>query len=552
VTQNNTRKPVVLFSFYDWGLRFGVERLYSALRSAGFQAQVICFGHPVVSDDLEERLLIHTLGQDPPILLPGPTAEEIDIMIETIRRFDPLLIGMSVLSAHYPVATRISRALKAEFNVPLVWGGMHPTFLPEESLRDSGADAVCRGEGEEALVEMARITAGGSRDFSKLENLCVLDSDGGFILNPLRPLIEPLDRIPFIAIADGDLVQIRPDPVNASPATATSTGTDIQFPHGVMTSFGCPFRCTFCFNEDMNQLYKGRGRYIRRKSIDRVLEECRYGRDVLGKTYIAFWDDIFTLNQSWLEEFSERYRKEIGLPFYCFLHPKHAPEEVVQMLKEAGCVCAELGIQTGSEKYRKEYFGRKETNEEILEVACRLNRAFRTTYDLIIEAPFETEEDLQDTVNLLLQIPHPFDLLLNNYICIPGCSLTRRALEEGRITDDDLVWKQPEKWDPYTHWRGRRSVRIHNWYLLINITQYPEFKREEIEAWMKDDSFMNHESRLRMMVALRLLHKTTQEKTRAEEQARGHEKNAQILKSSQRTAKGAFRRLLPFRSFRKH
>jgi radical SAM superfamily enzyme YgiQ (UPF0313 family) len=154
---------------------------------------------------------------------------------------------------------------------------------------------------------------------------------------------------------------------------------------------------------------------------------------------IHFWDDIFTLDAQWLREFTKIYRAEIGLPFYCYCHPLVAQRPTLEMLKRAGVRMMTMGVQSGSARIRKEYYRRDESNEEIIAAAENLQHyGIDYCIDLILGNPVETFEDHQQTLELLLRLPHPFIVECETLANYPGYALTRTLLERGAIRREDV------------------------------------------------------------------------------------------------------------------
>src|SRR6185436_16109707 len=124
---------------------------------------------------------------------------------------------------------------------------------------------------------------------------------------------------------------------------------------------------------------------------------------------IAFSDDIFAPPKPWLEEFCTRYKKEIGLPFIVFTFPRMVDEERIKTLRDAGLWCATMGVQSGSERIRRECYERETTDDEIVN-ACEImaRNGVQRNLDFIGDNPYEDETDRRATVNLLLRLPKPF------------------------------------------------------------------------------------------------------------------------------------------------
>jgi radical SAM superfamily enzyme YgiQ (UPF0313 family) len=361
-----------------------------------------------------------------------PSAKDEDLVVDLVNRLQPDLVAMSVWSTYYKLAARLTRRIKAAGDAVVIWGGIHPQTCPEECL--TAADIVCRSEGEYVLAELTdRIGLG--QDYDDLQGCWVRRRDGEIVRNPPRPLIPNLDVIPPADLTPENKYYLGFDQwrdVSAWDAQAVS--------YDVMGVRGCPFECTFCIHNFTRKEADGLGTYIRRRSVDHVLRELKAAKQARPKLRtIAFSDDIFAPARPWLEEFCERYKREIGLPFIVFSFPGMVDEKRVRLMRDAGLWCSTMGIQSGSERIRRECYGR-ETSTEMILSACRVlkRHGVGINLDFIGDNPYETREDRLDTVDLLCRIPKPFYFNYFSLTYFPGVDLTERALADGLIGADDV------------------------------------------------------------------------------------------------------------------
>lgn len=266
-------------------------------------------------------------------------------LVERVRSYAPDVLAVSSLTNTYPYVLALLREIKKAHQCYTVIGGIHATAIPDEVLREGLFDAVCVGEGEEALVELLGQLATGERP-TAINNFYFV-REGEIFRNPLNPLITNLDRLPF---ADKELFHRH----GAFSATMT-----------VLSGRGCPFSCSFCVNDHHRRLYRGLGCYVRQYSPERLIEELKYHLRSLPVSSLNFQDDILTSDSRWLMRFGELYGREIGLPFQCNVHPKFVDEEVVRVLKSSGCNSVCMGVQSAVPRVRREQMRRTESNEEI-------------------------------------------------------------------------------------------------------------------------------------------------------------------------------------------
>jgi radical SAM superfamily enzyme YgiQ (UPF0313 family) len=261
----------------------------------------------------------------------------------------PTLIAYSTPTVHAGILIELNRQLKKKHEFFALFGGPHPTFFPE-MIEEQGVDAICIGEGEYAMLELVEnLTAGNS--IEKIENLWIKKGER-IAKNSIRPLIQDLDRLP---LPDHDIFR-RMIPNRIWYAC-------------VLTGRGCPYHCTYCFNHAYRELYRGKGKYIRRRSAENVLEELRELKKHKCYRFVKFADDIFTFQHDWLEEFCPRYKEEIGLPFSCLTRANHVNPKILRILKVAGCYKITLGLETGNDLVRNDILKRNMSKNELLRAA---------------------------------------------------------------------------------------------------------------------------------------------------------------------------------------
>jgi len=309
--------------------------------------------------------------------------------VSVAGQFRPDVAAYSVITGSQRYYLELNRRLKAALpGVFSVFGGPHPTFFPE-MVREPGVDGICRGEGEQALVDLLAALADGGPEAALGVSNWSFWRNGEVIDNPVRPYVEDLDSLPF---PDRALVYER------DPTAARS-----KIKH-FLTGRGCPYNCTYCFNHALNEIYQGKGRRFRQRSVGHVIEEICWVRDHYPLEFVVFVDDTFVLSNEWLAEFAERYPGRIGLPFFCNTRANLVTAEQVRLLKAAGCHSVSMGIEAGSDRLRNDLLKRRMSKEQILEAARLLREGglkFATTS--MIGLPTSTLEDDFETLTLNIQ-----------------------------------------------------------------------------------------------------------------------------------------------------
>jgi radical SAM superfamily enzyme YgiQ (UPF0313 family) len=396
--------------FYVRGVeQLGVEYIMSYLEKKGHQVELLF--DPGIDNNLYYRLDL--LG----------FLNKWDKLIRQAVDWKPDLVAFSALTNIFPFALEFSRRLKRYVDVPFVFGGIHPTALPEYVLQHDEVNYVIRGEGEYALEELASKIENGT-DIKAIKNLCYKEN-GKVQINPLRPLIDNLDELP----------PPKKDEFYRSGAFRTQLH--------VITGRGCLFRCTYCINNFYrNQLYKefkGIMPYIRRRSPANVIEEIKLSANKYPIDHVFFCDDIFIIDKKWLYEFLERFKQETNkINFsFCYYH-RFIDEDVAKRISEAGGSFAQGAIETADNDLRLNVLKRQETDEEILRAMAILRKYnIKTSTSAIFGIPHETPASRWKTVELI-ERSNPD--MINTYLMypFPGTEILEIALKGGYLSEEGL------------------------------------------------------------------------------------------------------------------
>jgi len=266
-------------------------------------------------------------------------------VLEKIKREKPDVVAYSGSTGEHLLYFKFNQKIKQECpRIKTIMGGPHATFFPERTLTDAAMDAVCIGEGDYAFPDfLNRVDQGG--DFTGIENIMVDPN----CRPTLRPLIQDLDSLPL------------PDR-NLFYEYGESGNNPIKH---IFATRGCPYSCTYCFNDQFKAMYPGQ-RYIRHRSVDSIIEEIVWIRSQWPLKYLKFYDDVLTLRaDEWLKEFADKYSRQVGLPFFCLTRADVMTPEMADLLKKAGCRAISMSIEAGNPDLRKEILNRNMTNEQI-------------------------------------------------------------------------------------------------------------------------------------------------------------------------------------------
>ena len=308
--------------------------------------------------------------------------------------YKPDFVGYSIMTGDQDFYDGINKKLKKDFEFFSIAGGPHPTFFPE-MFKKSSFDALCIGEGEDTIKNILK------KPEKKIYGV--------------RNLIKNLDDIPF---PDRELVSKYPSPIKH-----------------FIASRGCPFNCSYCFNQSYSELYKGKGKRVRFRSVDNLLDEVKQVVKQSPTRFIYFQDDTFILNKKWIKEFSEKYKK-INMPFHCHTRANLVTKEIVKDLKDAGCYSVHIAAESGNEEIRRNILNRNMTDEQIFNAMGWLKEAgIKTMLQNIIGLPFTTLKNDFETLklNIKCQPDYAWASIFQPY---PKTELGERCVKAGIYTGD--------------------------------------------------------------------------------------------------------------------
>lgn len=356
-------------------------------------------------------------------------------------------VGISLMTNYVRRAIEITEAVRNASGARIVWGGIHPTVRPRECLK--WADMACIGEGETAVLEL-------SRRFDSAQTLAncpgFLQREDGETVPPLPDLLYDLNQLPhpdyrmeddYALMSNGSLEKIDAGKMKLLMTeiwTAKLPGHTI---YQTMASRGCPMQCTYCCNDFFKSMYRGQS-FFRKRIPENIVSEIKEVIHLIpGITFVGFSDDcFFTAPEEEIKRFSDAYKREIGLPFFCLATAPAVTERKVCLLADAGMRSIQMGIESGSDRI-KALYKRSVQNEHILKAARIVHDVAKARvgllYDVIVDCPYETPEDAMDTLDLLQQLPYPYHLFIFSLVLYPGTGLHRKAVEDGKIQDE---WKE--------------------------------------------------------------------------------------------------------------
>lgn len=305
-------------------------------------------------------------------------------LVSKIEDIRPDIVAYSVNIMGFEKIIEEHKKAKQIHKFISIMGGPQATFSPE-TFPESGMDVYCIGEGEYALRDFLIMVEKGE-SFDNIPNLITRDKENRIITNPVRPLIRNLDELPT---ADRDLVLSNSFLKDTPKKTFYATR-------------GCPFKCAYCCNNYYHELYRGKGPIVRRFSVERILKEIEDVKSKYMMSFLKFGDDLFAIKaDKWLEEFAEKYPKRIGIPFNCYLRFDRVNDDVLKLLKKAGCHSIHLSVDSTSEHIREDILKRRMKNIDIVKTLKKI-REYKINIwaNYMLAAPESTLQDDLETIKM--------------------------------------------------------------------------------------------------------------------------------------------------------
>lgn len=413
-----------------------------------------------IADTTPGMLEVFTDGE---VLLPDfkpITEREYRLFYDKLCELKPDVIGFSVTVAEMPYVAEVSKRIKQIMpGVPVVWGGTQPTADPASCVPH--CDFAIRGEGELAFAKFLEDPGN-----PELPNLAYR-KNGDVVQNPLLPLIQDLDQLPFPHYGYNEwLVEFD----RLRRVTLKRDRDYLRERYIVMTSRGCPYNCSYCCHESFRRNYRGQN-YVRRRSVRPVVQEIKRAQRRLGVDSCVVIDEILFKDEQWVLEFGRLLKHECDIEWGGYGHPIFTTESMLRQLRDTNLVLVALGVETGSKRISTQIYRRPYRKEALLRLARTCERlGINLTYDIITNSPWETEEDCMATVELLCELPRPYNVLVKRLKFFPGCSILN-------ITEPKV--NLPEK-----------TFLFYN--LLYHMTKDPSVPRETVLTLARDPNLKKH------------------------------------------------------------
>jgi radical SAM superfamily enzyme YgiQ (UPF0313 family) len=396
------KKPISVQEF----IPLGISYISSVLKKNGHSTKLL-----VISSDLGDR--------------------NNSLIDNYLKEFRPSLVCFTAVCTEYFFISRIAKYIKNRYpNIYLLVGGAHVSVNAEDVVRDE-FDAICIGEGEFPTLELVSQLEKGNLP-SGIPNLWI-KSGSTVEQNPTRSFINDLDKLPF---PDRDMWQ---EWIEEERSTTK---------YSVLLGRGCPFNCTYCCNHILKKL--ALGSYVRFRSPDNIIEE-------LKELAIKFPEhkevhleiETITVNKKWaldLCEKLERFNSTLSVPLRYSTNfrvtPKADVEDLFIAFKKSNFSYIYIGLESGSERVRRESLKRNYSNEDIIRTVSMARKyGLKVAFYNMIGIPGETLEDFKETIRIN-RICLPDYNLLSIFYPYPGTELYTLCKEQGLLPESNTLTRE--------------------------------------------------------------------------------------------------------------
>lgn len=401
------------------------------------------------------------------------------------NKFDA--IGVSVIAGYYQYKKllKISRAINASMHKPFyIIGGHGPSPEPEFFLKKTNADVVVMGEGEETIIELLN-AIGSLKALKDIKGIAFMQG-AEIIINPRRPLIENVDSIPFPAY------ELFPMDYYRLLRMPHAENTDFVMP--MLSGRGCKFKCTFCYRMDEG---------FRPRSNESIIDEIKLLKRNYGITYIAFGDELLMSTIERTISLCEAFIKaDLNIKWDCNGRLNYAKQEVLRVMKKAGCVFINYGIEAMDDQVLKNIRKSLTTEQIIKGIEVTLDAGISPGFNILFGNIGDKQETLDKGVEFLLKYDDGSQLRnIRPVTPYPGCGLYYDAIEKGLLKDcEDFYENKHINSDLLAvNFTDMSDEEFHQALLKANIRLFENYFRKKAESTVKiaEKLYLNHDSSFR-------------------------------------------------------
>lgn len=398
----------------DVGYNIGLTSLAAYLRDGGIETGIIMgdllMDLPPVDGWVASSLKDYALKQEEYRAITNDGSHLVwRKLADFVRQYSPRAVGISYLTPLKCSVERVARTVKEiDPDIAVIVGGPHPTFRPEEVMRNHDIDFAIKGEGEIPLLGFVRELRKDHPRWETVPALCYRGPNGQVRSNPTPGLIMNLNELPLPA---RDLV--------------LNCDYTVYKVHCIETTRGCPYDCSFCADKSM---WGGR---VRRRTVDNVMKELHLLKDAYDIDLVDFEDGTFTYDREYVRAFCNAVINErLDIKWGCTARYDNIDYDMLQLMKKANCGGLFFGLESGSDRVLTKVIDKKTNVEQIKKVSEMVHGSgIPTVTSVLLGLPDESKEDIEDTIALMKSIKTDiFDV--NNYVPMPGARLQPVSRQE--------------------------------------------------------------------------------------------------------------------------
>ena len=316
----------------------------------------------------------------------------------------------------------------------IIVGSYHATLWPDDVISWKGVNMICLGEGENPIKQLIE-NLNKKKSIDKIGSLWFKNEKGKVIKNPIQPFVTNLDSLPLPKFEIFNFENLIASQIKAAIIVLTR---------------GCPYRCTYCWNNFARNLYPNKAQYVRFRSPDNCIKYIKKVERVYPELMsFRFQDDLWPFYNDWFENFSKLYKKEIDKPFECHLRANILNEKIIKRLKEIMCFGIYFGVESGNDYIRNEIMKRAMTKEVLITAfkTCKKYKIKTHAYN-IVGLPYENMSRVLDTIKLNAQL-EPSDMFFPIFFPYAGSELYDIAVKSGyydpkKPLDPDVNIEMPD------------------------------------------------------------------------------------------------------------
>jgi len=393
-------------------------------------------------------------------------------IIQKLKAFSPDIVGISCWTFSLIDSLAVANGIKKEIpNTLTCLGGPHATIYPEETIAFNNVDFVITGDGEKPFGELVRQlkTKG---DLSTVPNIYY--KKGGQIQKGKEEYVEKsLDDLPF------------PDRESTPINDYYSIMDKVRPITTMVTSRGCPFQCTFCFQHNTGW---------RHRSVGSIISEMKHCLNLGIKNFFIF-DETFTVNKKRIIDLCDEIKKQsLDITWSCRSRVDTIDDEIMDKMKQAGCTRISFGVEAANKNVLKRLNKKIEIPQVKSVFKSAKKKGITTLADFMIACPGEHKEETLETIKLAIEL-NPDYVQFSLLTLFPATKLYEEALREGVVKKD--IWLEyakdpsinfkPPLWNIYSEKEAKeilikayRSFYLRPGYILkvmMNINSFAKFNK---------------------------------------------------------------------------